>query len=1043
MTEGQPDDLTPGDGASAPRGHDSDDTSRRPGEACVGDVLGLYTLQELLGEGGFGAVWIAEQRQPVRRSVALKLLKAGMASRDVLLRFEAERQALALMDHPSIAAVLDAGTTDLGTPYFVMEYVPGRSLVSYCDHATLALPDRLRLFIQVCQAVQHAHQKGVIHRDLKPDNVLVSEDGGRPLPRVIDFGIAKAIASPLTESTLQTGAHQVMGTPAYMSPEQASGSADVDTRADVYSLGAVLYQLLTGERPFDLKPSRTTSLMEMLEQIRSLEPLRPSQRVAALQGERARGVSAWRASTHDRLARSLRGDLDWIVMRALEKDRDRRYESPAALAADLERHLAFEPVQAGPPSASYRLSRMVRRHRGLAAGMAVAMLALTGTLAVLAWSVVAVGAERDAAQEARNWEAQARAQAELSAAEARAAEALAEERRLSTEDSLAAAGEVTNFLSDMLSAASPHALGLEATVLQVLDQAAPAIGKRFAGRPRVEAALRNTVGITYRSLGRLELAREHLARARELSQELRDEDDPETLEIERNLVLVDWMAGRLPTAMADIERVHARLAAQLPPDDPRVIETLNVLGIVANELGFSERALAAWTEVAERRQQLSDGDALELLMARHNVALALGRLGRLEQQLEQLRPVEAELLALLGPEAPLRLSCLADVSGALLSLGRKVEALPIAEDVAQLRGRVLGSEHRDTISAQSTLLTLHLDLGHLAQALELGERALATSRRVLGQEHDLSLQLADQLGMLLVEFERLPEALALVQAAYDGRRALLGDGHENTLVSLQNLAAVHSALGQRYEAMDLYAELVALSEAHLGVGHHRTLRARYVHAVAQHDLGALADAERSLRAVVEDTSAALSAGHEIAVSARANLAWVLLDLQQWDEAEELLLLSHQERTLSLGPDHELTVNALEGLARLYRDSGRETEFQAIGLKLYGGARRAAEGPDATPRDMYSVAWYLCEGPVQSLHDPAQAVVWAERANEATGFSVPRYLDTLCSARFAAGDIEGAADAQRRALEFVPPGHDMRGYHEEVLGELLRLLAGPE
>ncbi len=346
-----------------------------------GTVIGPYKLMEQIGEGGMGLVFVAEQQQPIRRKVALKVIKPGMDTRQVTARFEAERQALALMDHPNIAKVLDGGTTDSGRPYFVMELVKGVPITEYCDQNQVPIRQRLELFVSVCHAVQHAHQKGIIHRDIKPSNVLVMSHDGTPVVKVIDFGVAKAIGQHLTDKTIYTQFSQMVGTPLYMSPEQAGQSGlDVDTRSDIYSLGVLLYELLTGTTPFDRKHLRSASYDEMRRIIREEEPPKPSTRISTL-GQEATAISTQRQSEPKRLSQLFRGELDWIVMKALEKDRNRRYETASAFAADVQRYLADEPVQACPPSAWYRFRKFTRRHRmglGLAACLLALVFGLTG-----------------------------------------------------------------------------------------------------------------------------------------------------------------------------------------------------------------------------------------------------------------------------------------------------------------------------------------------------------------------------------------------------------------------------------------------------------------------------------------------------------------------------------------------------------------------------------------------------------------------------------------------------------------------------------------
>ena len=362
----------------------------------VGTMIGFYKLLEKIGEGGFGEVYVAEQREPVKRRVALKIIKLGMDTKQVVARFEAERQALALMDHPNIAKVLDAGATSTGRPYFVMELVKGIPITKYCDQERLRTAERLDLFVKVCHAIQHAHQKGIIHRDIKPSNILVTLHDGVAVPKVIDFGIAKATQGELTDKTVYTQFQQFIGTPAYMSPEQAEMSGlDVDTRSDIYSLGVLLYELLTNRTPFDAKELMASGLDEMRRMIREKEPQRPSTKVATLQGEELSTTATKQSTESPKLISMLRGDLDWIVMKCLEKDRGRRYDTATGLAADINRHLNNEPVNARPPSTVYRFQKAFRRNKVLCVSAAAIFLALTiGIVISVAQTIRAVRAER-------------------------------------------------------------------------------------------------------------------------------------------------------------------------------------------------------------------------------------------------------------------------------------------------------------------------------------------------------------------------------------------------------------------------------------------------------------------------------------------------------------------------------------------------------------------------------------------------------------------------------------------------------------------------
>ncbi|MHC4274938.1 MAG: serine/threonine protein kinase, partial [Planctomycetota bacterium] len=472
--------------------------------------VGAYRLLERIGEGGFGEVHLAEQTEPIRRTVALKIVKLGMDTQQVVARFEAERQALALMDHPNIARVFEAGATEQGRPYFAMEHVPGVPITDYCDKHRLDMEQRLELFIHTCDAIQHAHQKGIIHRDLKPSNILIERFGDEHVPKVIDFGIAKAMGFSLTGRTPVTEQGQLIGTPEYMSPEQAVMSAlNVDTRTDIYSLGVVLYELLTGALPFDPQTFRGKSFAEIQHTIREVEPPKPSTRLSTLDGEATEGsaaaIAARRLTDTRTLQRRLRGDLDWITMKAMDKERERRYASVSELAADLRHHLRHEPVLAGPPTAAYKLRKLMRRHRlGVTAATTIVLVLIAAT-AVTTWQAIRATDAEQLAQVRWTQAEDARAIAEREAAIARA---------------------VNDFLNkDLLTAASPKGQPRDITMREVLDAASESIEGRFGDAPLVEGYVRMTLGETYFELGLYDLAEVHLVRSLDLQLAESGEED--------------------------------------------------------------------------------------------------------------------------------------------------------------------------------------------------------------------------------------------------------------------------------------------------------------------------------------------------------------------------------------------------------------------------------------------------------------------------------------------------------------------------------------
>jgi serine/threonine protein kinase len=518
--------------------------------------IGRYKLLEQIGEGGFGFVFMAEQEEPVRRLVALKIIKLGMDTRQVVARFEAERQALALMDHANIARVFDAGATDSGRPYFVMELVRGIPITNYCDHNNLPVHERLELVVQVCHAVQHAHQKGIIHRDLKPSNVLVTLNDGRAVPKVIDFGVAKATGQQLTEKTLFTAFAQMVGTPLYMSPEQAEmTSVDIDTRSDIYSLGVLLYELLTGTTPFDQQRMRSAAFDEIRRIIREEEPPKPSTRIGTL-GESRTVTAAHRQVDAHRLSQIVAGDLDWIVMKCLEKDRTRRYETAIGLAEDIQRYLTDLPVKARRPTRIYRLKKFIRRNRlGVLAGSAIAVAVIVGLALASAGFV------------------QAHRQAEVARVEAVRADRAA-----------VRATAISDFLQEMLHSADPDQInGQEFTVRQLLDEISVGLSDQFATQPEVEADIQKTIGLAYRRLD-TQKSEQHLRRAMELRRRLVGEQHVDFADS-----LVDYASALLEQMRRNETEKKVRQAIDIYRNEGmrgrRPIRALQILQIILNLQG--------------------------------------------------------------------------------------------------------------------------------------------------------------------------------------------------------------------------------------------------------------------------------------------------------------------------------------------------------------------------------------------------------------------------------------------------------------------------
>ena len=556
-----------------------------------------------------GSVYLASQTEPVKRQVALKLIKTGMDSRAVLARFDAERQALALMDHPNIARIYDGGVTPAGQPFFVMELVKGVPLTEYCDQQRLTVKARLELFVAVCQAVQHAHQKGIIHRDLKPGNVLVTEVDGRPTPKVIDFGVAKATEVKLTDMSLaDVGA--IVGTPAYMSPEQADPSSmDIDTRTDVYALGVMLYELLTGSPPIDAKQFQRGAILEMLRMVREVDPPRPSTKLST--AEALPNIAANRSIEPARLAKLLQGELDWVVMKALEKDRTRRYETANGFARDIQRYLADEVVEARPPSRGYRLKKFVKRNKGQVIAASLVFLTLVG-------GIIGTSLGMASARRAQKAEARQRGIADDQRDKAIASETTAREEAAKTQT-------INDFLTnDLLTQAEPanNAAEDKVTLLEVLDRAAEKVGTRFADQPELERALRGTIATTYHGLASWEKA-ETQWRASLDAARRRDPRSADAYLAQAGLAHILYHRGRRDAEVVEMAEAAAKgLERTLGPDHPDTLDTLDYLGQAYRAVGKLPEAIALLERLRDARIAKLGPDHHGTLNTLNNLAVA-------------------------------------------------------------------------------------------------------------------------------------------------------------------------------------------------------------------------------------------------------------------------------------------------------------------------------------------------------------------------------------------------------------------------------------
>jgi len=728
---------------------------------------GLY-LQRRLGEGGMGEVWLAEQRDPVRRVVAVKVMKAGLDTKEVIARFESERQALALMDHPAIARIYGGGRTPEGRPYFLMEYVDGESIDAHCDGHRLALADRLALLIEVCEGVQHAHQKAVIHRDLKPSNILVSSVSGKAQPKVIDFGIAKAISQRLTQRTLLTELGAVIGTPEYMSPEQADSSGeDIDTRTDVYSLGVVLYQLVTGVLPLSSQELRSGTDAELRRKLLELDPPRPSARVSGAGPEVAEAARA-RGSDPETLRRQVRGDLDAIILKALEKERSARYGTVAELAEDIRRHLRNEPVVARVPSTPYRVRKYLRRH-ALGVGIASLVVVLLSAFAV----TTAVQARRVARERDRaNGEA-------------------------------AAAQRVTAFLTSMFQVSDPsESRGNTITAREVLDRAAIDVRTALAQQPELQARMMATLAEVYTGLGLYGQAHSLAEAAFEARRHMLGPAAPETLESALSLSSILREQGRVPEAEAVLRPALETVDRTLGPESPLALRMRILLGwILTNEGKLGEAEALSRQTLTTLQRVLGPGDPLTLRQQR-GLSINLAAQLRYEEAVQMNREVLAANEEKLGPDAPDTLLALSNLAANLSNVGRRGEALPLMRELVQRARRVFGPEHARTLLALDNLALTLRWMKQLDEADAIARDALDARRRVLGPEHPDTLLAMEHLALVSKDRGQFAEAEHLERGVLETRVRILGPDHPSTAVARYNVACILAKAGNRPAALD-------------------------------------------------------------------------------------------------------------------------------------------------------------------------------------------------------------------------------------------------
>jgi eukaryotic-like serine/threonine-protein kinase len=779
--------------------------------------IGPYQLLNKIGEGGMGQVWLAQQTAPLQRQVALKLIRWGMYDNTLLHRFLAERQSLAVMDHPSIAKVFDAGATSEGQPYFVMEYVSGIPITDYGDQKKLTIRDRLELLIKVCEGVQHAHQKAIIHRDLKPANILVVEIDGKPVPRIIDFGLAKATDAKIAGESLHTRLGSFVGTPGYMSPEQCDPAVqDIDTRTDVYSLGVVLYALLTGSLPLDSKEWKDKPFDETLRRLREEDPVRPSTKVST-DRDTSSAMAEARGTDPKQLASVLRGDLDWITMKALEKDRSRRYASPSDFAADIRRYLKNEAVLAVPPSAAYRARKFARRYRG------ALITACAFALVLIAAAAVSIRQNIRANREA----------------------AVAEAVNEFLQNDLLAQASASNQSGPT---AKPDP---DLKVRTALDRAAERIEGRFAKQPEVEAAIRNTIGQTYTDLGLYPEARKQLERALDLRRRVLGAKHPDTLMTMANLAKVYEDEGKYAQAEAlDSQTLEIRRRV-LGPEHPDTLKSMNNLALVYWNEGKYAQAEASHSQTLEIERRVLGPEHPDTLKSMNNLALVYLNEGKYAQA-EALDSQTLEIKRrVLGHEHPATLNSMNNLALIYEDEGKYAQAEALDSQTLEIERRVLGPEHSATLTCMMNLANVYDDEGKYTQAEVLHSQTLEIERRVLGPEHPSTLYSMNNLTGVYEHQGKYAQAEALRSQTLEIERRVFGPEHPDTLSTFSDFVSIYQRQG-KYSLAETYAAQALAERRHvLGTEHEDTMVSAADLALAYVSQGKFAESEPLAREAME------------------------------------------------------------------------------------------------------------------------------------------------------------------------------------------------
>jgi serine/threonine protein kinase len=1010
----------PADSAASPTPSASTGSTDQPGAQ-----VGPYTLLSVLGEGGFGTVWLAERREPMVQRVALKIIKPGMDSKAVVARFEQERQALAVMDHPNVARVFDGGVTDAsvqagrgsggrgsgGRPYFVMELVHGEPLNTFCDRHQLTIRERLGLFIPICEAVQHAHTKGIVHRDIKPSNILVSMKDGHAVPKVIDFGIAKAITHEAWGHTAFTQQGTVIGTSEYMSPEQISGAIDIDTRSDVYSLGVVLYEVLVGELPFDAVTLRSASFAEVQRIIREVDPPRPSTRLSAVDARTGEGIASARRIERERLASELKRELEWIPLKAMRKERVRRYASADAMGADIQRYLDGRPLEAAPESRAYLFKKFVRRHRVETFAAAAVFLALIAGLAGTISQAREAARQRDAAIDAQEGESEQRKLAESQREEALRQKSAAETNATAAEAARARAQAITDFVTTTLRSSDPYTVGgagssvsddttggrHDATILDAMQLALRDLDAgRFKDDPETEAALRSTIATILENNGR----------AREAE----------------------------PLYRAALETYRARF----PGDHPLVAYALHSLSRNLHTLGRPE-AEPMCRESLAMYQRLTPRDEGAMARGLSNLGLMLADLGRSAEGATQLAESLAIRERLFPGDSVEVASSLSSLASVLRASGRSDEALPLAARALEVRERLYKGDHPDVASSLDTLAMIELTLGRRPEAGTLYERALEMRLRLFPEDHPAVAESLTMVAWVWEDMDRGEEAEPLYERALEMRRRLFPGNHPEVATSIGNLGYNRQMLGKLEEARALFVEADAMYRA-VYPGDHPSIATNLSNlAMAVNSLGEPEEATRMGADALAMRQRLYPNDHPDVSESLNNLAVIYNGRGMPAEAEPLYQQALEMSQRLYPGDHPGTAMSLSNLATVRLNLGRASDAATLYAEALDMNRRLYG--DDNPRVTNAIINLARSQQAQGMTEAARAnfddsIKRLRAANPEGSGGLARVLWRSGVARMEGNELDAALRDLEESValseKFIPADHPHLAEHRASL-----------